>query len=51
MSSQNPDFSRRRLLQGSSAAVAAAFGGPIAALATRVAEASIAPSCQRLRGN
>jgi secreted PhoX family phosphatase len=46
MSSQNPDFSRRRLLQGSGAAVAAAFGGPIAALATRVAEASVAPSCQ-----
>ncbi len=32
--------SRRRWLQGSGAAVAAAFGGPIAAMATRVAEAS-----------
>ncbi|MGH6645467.1 PhoX family protein [Aquabacterium sp.] len=32
--------SRRTLLKGGSAAIAAAFGGPIAALATRVAEAS-----------
>lgn len=32
--------SRRTLLKGGSAAIAAAFGGPIAALASRVAEAS-----------
>ncbi|MBH1988211.1 MAG: twin-arginine translocation signal domain-containing protein, partial [Burkholderiales bacterium] len=34
------DTSRRSLLKGGSAAIAAAFGGPIAAMATRVAEAS-----------
>lgn len=32
--------SRRTLLKGGSAAIAAAFGGPVAALASRVAEAS-----------
>jgi secreted PhoX family phosphatase len=38
---ENPsDLSRRGLLKGSGAAVAAAFAGPIAAMATRVAEAS-----------
>lgn len=40
MSDLSPDLSRRSLLKGSGAAVAAAFGGPIAALATRHAEAS-----------
>lgn len=35
---------RRGLLKGGSAAIAAAFGGPIAALATRVAEAA-QPGC------
>lgn len=34
------DLSRRSLIKGSGAAVAAAFAGPVAALATRVAEAS-----------
>jgi uncharacterized protein len=34
------DNSRRGLLKGSSAAIAAAFAGPVAALATRVAEAA-----------
>ncbi|MFM8898390.1 MAG: alkaline phosphatase PhoX [Burkholderiales bacterium] len=34
------DLSRRSLLKGSGAAIAAAFGAPLAALATRVAEAS-----------
>lgn len=39
--SDSLDLSRRHLLKGSSAAaVAAAFGGPMAAMATRVAEAS-----------
>jgi uncharacterized protein len=37
---QQPDTARRGLLKGSGAAVAAAFAGPIAALATRVADAS-----------
>jgi secreted PhoX family phosphatase len=40
MSDLHSDLSRRGLLKGSGAAVAAAFAGPIAALATRVAEAS-----------
>lgn len=40
MSATHPDLSRRGLLKGSGAAVAAAFGGPIAAFASRVAEAS-----------
>ena len=40
MSDTHPDLSRRGLLKGSGAAIAAAFGGPIAAMAARVAEAS-----------
>lgn len=36
----NPDTGRRGLLKGGGAAIAAAFAGPVAALATRVAEAS-----------
>lgn len=40
MPESTPDLSRRGLLKGSGAAVAAAFGGPIAAMASRVAEAS-----------
>jgi len=35
-----PDPSRRSLIKGGGAAIAAAFAGPVAALATRVAEAS-----------
>jgi uncharacterized protein len=40
MSHDDFDPSRRGLLKGSSAAVAAAFAGPVAALASRVADAS-----------
>lgn len=40
MPDSTPDLSRRGLLKGGGAAVAAAFGGPIAAMASRVAEAS-----------
>lgn len=39
------DNSRRDLLKGSAAAVAAAFAGPMAAFATRVAEAGESASC------
>jgi hypothetical protein len=44
MSDSNADLARRGLLKGSGAAIAAAFAGPMAALATRVAEAS-QPGC------
>lgn len=44
MNELNPDLSRRGLLRGGGAAIAAAFAGPMAALATRVAEAS-QPGC------
>jgi secreted PhoX family phosphatase len=37
-----PALARRQLLKGGSAAIAAAFGGPIAAMASRVAEAACA---------
>ena len=39
------DPTRRGLLKGSGAAIAAAFAGPVAALASRVAEASAFPGC------
>lgn len=42
MSEPTPDTTRRGLLMGSGAAVAAAFGAPIAALAARSAEAAAA---------
>ena len=41
---ETPDEARRSLLRGGSAAVAAAFAGPVAALATQVAEASTSTS-------